>query len=77
MTSRACSSRPAISPLDGATILFQPLVACSWHPTLTRINVAVEHDPLVLVAGVVAEVAEGHGHQALLPLARLDGNGEW
>jgi hypothetical protein len=38
---------------------------------LTCINVAVEHNPLVLVAGVVAKVPESYRHQALLPLARL------
>ena len=33
------------------------------------VDVAVQHDPLVNVGGVVAHVAKRHGHQALLPLA--------
>lgn len=35
----------------------------------TCINVTVQHNPLVLVGGVVGHLTEGYANQALLPLA--------
>ncbi len=55
------------SRLSASTQL--PLVSCRSHLNPLSINIAIQHNPLVLVGAVIGHITVCHAHQPLLPLS--------